>query len=332
MTTTVAEIRRRAVLLARTDGRVRGFATRDGVNALLATTGTALTLTDDIALPPTGAAELWSAGDWLFLPEAVVLADRKRLVASYDAAARTITHWGPDYDAGTIALLEDEEMPYLILKDDPDLWQMALIEALRTILSAVTFFEFTPTASLARYDIDASPISLLDLGMNDDAGIQRASQILDIEVHAAGSADDTDDLNDENAWLSWSNGQRTWRAYNVTDTAGNTVYIDFGASPPQTTDRLRIKYATQYPAATADEDDDDLNVDEYWAALATLSVMADWLGDPNNPDDDWNIIGRRVKTQYFAQRRLILGENAFRQVSRSTRSIGSVGVRGRRRH
>lgn len=308
---TKAGIRRRAVLLARGGGQPPlGFATRDGSTALTSTDGAARTLIDTAGLPPSGASTSVGKGWWIYLPTQEA-ADQKRLILSYTAADRKFTHEGPDYSATTITNL-GTGIPYLILKDDPDDWDSAQNEALRTLLSEIQYDEFTPTANdQVRYNVASAPISV--------SGITRPTQILDLDVR------DADDAAGEERWVPWSDGYRTWRAY----TDEGVIYLDFEDPDraPDTDMTLRIKWAPQY--AVASSEDGTIAVDEYWAALATLTVMADWLGDPDNPSDTWNVVGRRVKQQYAAQKRLNLGEDAYRRVSRTSQQTGIFGVRGR---
>lgn len=308
MVATRAQIRRRAVNIARTDGRSRGFASWNGTSQLVSTGGTLTTLIDTLALPPVGAASSMAKNDWIFLPSVATAADRKRLIASYAAATKTFTHGGPSYDAATAAELVAGE-PYLVLKDDPDTWDAALNEAMRTLVSKVNYSSITLVAELPRYVLSAAPFLL--------TGVVRDSQVVDIEKASSG-----DTVGQEN-WQPWSDGFNSWRTYPSDD----DVILEFGDRKPTTADRLRVKWTSQLAVFVDEVTTQD--VDEYWAALATLVVMADWLADPNNADNDWNAIGRRARTQYAAQRRLILGEDAWRQVTRGSQQTGIVGIGGR---
>ena len=310
MTTTRAAIRRRAVSLARINGHSRGFASRDaGVTALTATGGTTTTLIDTAGLPPAGAASTTAKGNWVYRP-AQAAANQKRLVASYSGANRTITiETGTDW---TVAPAASD--PYLILKDDPDVWDSAMYEALRTLLTTVKYDEITFTSAnddLSRYTLSAAPFTL--------ARIVRDTQVMDIEVRDSG------DASGEERWVPWANGSRTWQTY----MDEQDVILDFGSAriAPSTSDRIRVKWTDQFTIPAAEST--SIAVDEYWAALATLVVMADWLADPNNAEDDWNMIGARARRQYVGQRRGILGADAFRQVSRTAQTAAVGGVRGR---
>lgn len=308
---TRAGIRRRAVLLCRGNGKpARGFSTRDGSTALTSTGGSTTTLIDTAGLPPGGFSTSTAKGWWIYLPTQAA-ADQKRLISSYAPSTRTFTHEGPDYSGTTVTNLASG-IPYLILEDDPDDWDSAFNEALRTILFEAQYDTFTPTVDRkTAYTVSAAPISL--------SGIVRRSQILALDVR------DAADPSGEERWLPWADGYRTWKAY---DDEG-AVIIDFEDPDraPSTDQTLRIKWAPNF--AVSASEDGALDVDEYWAALATLTVMADWLGDPNNADDSWTVIGRRAKEQYAAQRRLIHGEDAYRRVTRTSQQTGVHGVRGR---
>lgn len=310
MTINRASILRLAVSLARTDGRSRGHATRDGATALTATSGAARSLVDSGGLPPVGASSATGKGQWLYL-YTMAAAYQRRLIQSYDASSWRMVHQGPDYDATTIAALVAATCPYMILKDDPDEWVIAINNALTTLLSQVKYDTFTPTGA-ARYTVGTGALAAL-------TGITRPSQIAEVEVNVGSATAGDED------WQPWANGARTWNAY----TDEQTVILDFNdtLNAPSTGDAMRIKWTTQYAAAT--DWTTAIAVDERLAALATCVSMADNLADPNNPDDDWNVIGNRVREQYEARRRLILGSDAFRQVSRAPQQTGILRMRGR---
>lgn len=314
MTTTRAAIRRRAVGLAMAEGRSVGFASRDNVNALTATAGAATTLTDTAGLPPAGAAATTAKAWWLYLPT-MAAAYQRRIVASYSGSTQAFTHEGPDYNATTITALGLGTTPYLVLRNDPDRWNAAINEACKQLLSQVKYDEITFTTATdeqARYTLSAAPFSL--------TSIVRDSQVADIEYR------DANDASGQERWLPWADGRRTWRTY----MDESNVILDFGKDSalwPSTDIRIRVKWTAQFTALT--DETATVDVDEYWAALGTLAIMSDWYADVNNPNDDWNVIGRRAKAQYEAQRRLILGEDAFRQVQRTAQQTGINGVGGR---
>jgi hypothetical protein len=163
---------------------------------------------------------------------------------------------------------------------------------MRTLVSRVNYSRITIAATLPRYVLSAAPFTL--------TGIVRDSQVAEIERAAAG------DTVGEESWQRWGDGFNTWRTYMSDD----DVILEFGSRSPTVADALRVKWTSQGAVFTDETTSQD--VDEYFAALATCVVMADWLADPNNADNDWNVIGRRVRTQYAAQRRLILGEDGGR--------------------
>jgi hypothetical protein len=308
---TRATIRRRAVGIAMSDGRSVGFASRDNATALTSTAGGTLTLTDTAGLPPAGAATTTAKGWWLYLPT-MTAANQRRIIASYAGATQTITHEGPVYDATTITALGLGTTPYLVLRNDPDRWNAAINEACRQLISEVKYDEITITTSgQVRYNLASAPFTL--------TSIVRDSQVADIEYR------DVNDASGEERWLPWADGRRTWRTYMDED----DVMLDFGVSElaPDTSVRLRVKWTTQFAALT--DETTAIGVDEYWAALGTLVVMSDWYSDVNDPNDDWNVLGRRVRVQFEGRRRGILGEDAFRQVQRTAQQTGINGVGGR---
>jgi len=308
--TTRAAVIRRAVAIVRVNGHSRGYATRDGVNALASTGGSTLTLIDTAGLPPVGAASTMAKGDWLYLP-AMTAANQRRLVASYDASARTFTHGGPVYDGTTITAL-GVGTPYLVLKDDPDTWNAAVNEALRTILSQFNYDEVTPAVDRkVLYTMGAAPFTLVTP--------VRDSQIAEIEYRSSG------DVAGEERWYPWANGSQTWKTYMDED----DVILDFGSpgTAPTTDIVLRVKWSSQF--ATVSAESTVIAADELFCALGTLVVMIDWNADPDNPSDDWNMLGRRIYPQYAARRRLILGEDAYTQVARTAQTAGFINVGGR---
>lgn len=312
MTTTRAAIRRLAVSEARANGRTRGLASRDqGATALTATGGDANTLIDTAGLPPgTNMPTSFMQDCWLYLP-AMTAANQRRIITTYSGSAQSFDHDGPNYDATTITAL-GASTPYLVLRDDPDLWNSAINEMLKLLGSRINYDTATPTAaSVVRYTMSSAPFSL--------AGILRDSQVMDIEY--AG----TDETSGQEEWRPWARGNYTWKAYMDED----DVILDFGDPDlaPDTNTKLRVKWSSQY-AALSDEST-TVDLDEQLAAWGTLCVMADWLADWNNAEDDWNVIGRRAREQYESRRRLVLGEDAYRQVQRSAQQRGTVQVGGR---
>lgn len=312
-TTTRRAIRRLAVSEARANGRTRGLASRDqGANALTTTGGDANTLIDTAGiLSGSSIPTSYMKGAFLYLPE-MTAANQRRIVSSFDSSARSFDHDGASWDATTITAL-GVGTPYLILKDDPDLWNSAINEAMKLLTGRINYDIVTPTAvNIARYTMSAAPFSL--------TGITRASQVMDIEYAS------TSETSGQEDWQPWARGNYTWEAYMDED----DVILDFGEPDyaPDTATRLRVKWSSQYAALT-DEGTTTPDVDEQLAAWATLCVMADWLADWNNPEDDWNTIGRRAREQYESRRRLVLGADAYRQVQRSSQQRGSVSVGGR---
>jgi hypothetical protein len=300
------------VSLAIANGRSRGFASRDGGTTALATTGgDANTLIDTAALPPgTSMPASYMAGDFIHLP-AMTAANQRRIIASYSGSAQSFDTDGPVWDATTITAL-GVGTPYLLTKDDPDLWTAAMAEANLRLLSRINYDTVTPTAaSVVRYTLSAAPFTL--------TGIIRDSQVMDIEYAGV------NETAGQERWQPWGRGNYTWRTYMDED----DVILDFGDPDlaPGTDVKLRVKWSSQYAVFTDESTANDC--DTHWAALATLCVMAKWLADVNNPEDDWNIIGRMANAEYQTKRRLILGEDAYRRVQRSGQQRGYVGVGGR---
>ena len=97
--------------------------------------------------------------------------------------------------------------------------------------------------------------------------------------------------------------------------------------PPDTNQQPRL--ITTQPYATLTDETTSSNVEELWAAMATLLVMADWLRDPDNPADEWTEIADRIKPRYEDRRRAVLGRYAWREVGRETQHGGGVSVCGR---
>ena len=125
---TRAGIFRRAVHLA----QKRGKSTADGVSALTATGGDgSTTLIDTANLPPPPASTSLYQNKWIYCP-ALAAADRVRIGNTYTAATQTITiASGLDWDTGP-----SSDTVYYWLKDDPDIWNAAINEALRELLTS----------------------------------------------------------------------------------------------------------------------------------------------------------------------------------------------------
>ncbi|KKK72528.1 hypothetical protein LCGC14_2902980, partial [marine sediment metagenome] len=305
--TTRAGIFRRAVHLAQTRGR----STADGVNGLTATTGGATTLADTTSLPPTGASTSLYANQWLYRPAANNAADYKRFVTAtgYTASTRQLTHGGPNYTENPLAGTDDGT--YLLLEDDPDTWNAAINEALRELLAFPRFDKWSPTSNTERvYQINSAPISIYDL--------DRLSQIWGVQWH------DENEASGEERWKDWADGDR---AVLPLEDQG-TFYLDFrGPKLPSTADQFRL--ITTQPYATLTDETTTSNVEEYWAAVATLVVMADWLNDHDNPADEWTEIGAKWGPVYEDRRRAVLGRYAFHQVWRGQTRRGGATVAGR---
>jgi hypothetical protein len=301
MATTRGAVIRQAVTISR-----RGFATIDGVNALTATGGGTLTLTDTGDLPPVGASlDLFSDG-FLNRPLAVNAADRRKLIgdAAFAPSTGIITHQGPAYVAnptnGTV---------YLVTQDDLDDWNIAFNEALQAELFQLEYHEFDPVSNTRRqYTPTATPISaswLLD-----------RSQIRRIETRGDGQTAN------ERQWVDYSLGGRTWDTYE--DNGILVLDFNFG-TPPQTGETIRIVATRGYGTVTSETT--SIEVELEWAVLATLWKMAELLGDPTNPDDEWFGImrRRRVANKLGNKRNKHLGRYAGISASRDNmRKAGPV--------
>ena len=309
-TTTRAAILRRAMSLVPDVA----FATLDGVNALtMSASGGALAVIDTANQMPVGYSTN-THQNWFMVRPALLsgtaaqkAADKVRIITAYTASTNTWTTAAPNY-AITPAATE----PYRICKHHPSVWERALNEALRTECFFVQYDEWSPVSNTRRiYDLESAPISV--------TAIDRMSDILAIEVH-----DENETANEED-WRPWANGQRTWRTYED----DGTIYVDFGAAVPGTTQQMRILSAQPYPALT--DEITTSKVDEEWAAYATLLCMARALGDPDNPADVWTEMLRKHKPQEFCRdrRRQELGKYAFRVVEKSASRGGAVSVGGR---
>lgn len=301
MTSTRTGIIRRAVHLAQTRGR----STSDGVNALTASGGDEVSLEDSTGFLTRGMSAQLDRNQFLYTPTATA-ADRVRIIAETDPVNTAYRHRGADYGVSPI-----DTLPYLLLKDHPDEWNAALNEALRQYLSFPRFDEWTPTdSSRSIYQITATPISISD--------ITELSQIWGLEVHP------TNDATNQEVWEDWADGRRTWRPFEDE----GAFFIDFRSIvKPNTTQQLRLISMQPFPTLT--DETTTSNVDELWAAQATLLVMADWWGDHDNPADQWAIIGRKFQTRYEHRRATILRKFAYRQVGRESTTVGRVSVAGR---
>ena len=285
-----------------------GLSTEDGSTALTPDANTNVRGIFDVsAAIPLPASRSLHKNWFAYLPAAAVATDNIRVVAEYSAKEQGWLIAGDDYST---APTNASAGRFLILKDDPNLWNRALNYALSELLSFPRFDEFSPVSDTRRiYQIDAAPISVSDL--------TRLSQIWGIEFH------NENETANEETWKPWDNGQRTFELF---EDAG-TLYIHFGGRAPGTTEQFRLISVVPY-AALANESTNS-NVEEEWAALATLVTMAEWLADKDNPADEWNIQGKIWAPKYEARRRAVLGKFAYRQVIRSSERHATVRVGGR---
>ncbi len=301
--TTRKQIRRRAVHLA----PKKGFATADGVASLTATAGTTLSISDTANLPPTGASTALYTNWRIHRPAAANAADVIRIVSQggYTASTRTLAHQGPVYTEDPLESTDTGE--YELLADDPLLWNRAINEALRTECFFIQFDEWTPSSNTRRiYKISDTPISLSD--------ILRVTDIHNIQWRASA------DASNEEFWRDWDDGAREWEVFEDS----GTLYIDFRHVPPGTAQKMRIISTQPYAGLTTEVATSD--VDEEWAANATLLVMSRWLGDN---DSDWEEIGAGALQAVRDRRRQELGRYAYRTVGRESQFVGAVSVAGR---
>ena len=303
MSVTRKQIRTRAIDMVPEKGR----STVDGSTLLTATSGGTSTLLDTTALPPTGASTALYSNAWLHRPAAATAADRKRLVSAtgYDGSTKTITHQGPVWAIAPLA--SGDTGVYEILKDDPDLWNMAINEALRTECFYVRNYEWTPTSNTKRvYDISAAPIS--------NTAIERVTDLHAVQWHPAA------DTAGEELWEDWANGSREWDFFED----NGTLYLDFRHIPPDTAQELRLIVTNPYAVLT--DETTPSNVDLLWAAAATITVMARWLGES---DAQWRRYGAAVASTLHTRRRQELREYAYRTVGRESQYVGGMTVGGR---
>lgn len=306
MSTTRPAILRRAVDAAVAQGSPQGFATRDGSNALTASGGESRALIDANYALPQGAATTLYRNWWLWRPAAANVSDQVRILSEYDGIGQRYLTAGDDYTVNPAAAER-----YLLLKDHPNIWLRALNTALREECFFVRLDEWTPTSRTQTiYSTAAAPISLSNL--------TRKSQVWDIEYHNANEA------SGEEKWKPWGwSGRREWDAFDD----GGVVKLDFGRRPPVPEEEMRIISVNPYAVLT--DEGTTSNVDEEWAAYATLVVMGRFLGNFSNPNDPWAIIGRTAQRAARDRRRAILGKYAYRQVGRASSTVGAVGVSGR---
>lgn len=254
--------------------------------------------------PPLGSSENLYHRWYISRPNASAAEDKVRLVARYDPVNQG---WRPA--GGQYTNVPDGEL-IRILRDHPQSWNRALNYALRELLSYPRFDEFTPTSNTRRiYDVSAAPISLTD--------VTRATQVMNIQYHS------TSDATNEERWRDYARAGRSWEPYEDED----TLYIEFSHALG-TADEYRI-ISLQPFGEVYDETITTVDVDEEWAALATLMVMADWHGDLDNENDEWTKVGRKYKSRYEERRRAILGRWNKRQVSKVSQRAGGFRVGGR---
>lgn len=292
----IASIIRRAVSL---HAHERGLVARNGgATALTATGGSSSTLIDTVGFPQ-GASPRYYKDWWAWNVTKGLI----RPVVSGDDATSTFTLGGASWTTPSASDI------YMVLRDHPENWWAAANTALSVLLSDVDYLEWTPTnAEEDEYTFNVSPLTY-DLSI-------RQTQIFRVEHRPVG---------DEYAeWEDWNDGVRGW----IPRIDGSTVYLRFNGPKPTTDDRMRVQIVRQFPRL--DSYTDTIDVDEVWAAEATLMAMSRALGQPQVPNDAWTRIGRDAAIAYDGRRVAILGTDAYRKVSTSNRRDGVVGVRGRR--
>ncbi len=304
MAVTRTQIRRRAVALV----PEKGFASADGVASLVASAGAVGTLTDTTNLPSTGASTALYANQWIHRPAAANASDFYRLISStgYAAATQIITQQGPNWTVAPLA--SSDSGVYILTKDDPRLWNRAINEALRSECFVVQRDEWTPVSNTRRiYAIGSAPLDSV-------TGITRKTQIHAIQWHPSG------DASNEELWRDWDDGRREWEPF---DDAG-TLKIDFRHVVPGTTQKMRL--VSVLPLAALTDEATTVDVDEEWAAYATILVMARWLGED---DKVWRDYGKDALDFVRDRRRAELEQYSYRTVGRESQFVGAVGVAGK---
>ena len=294
----------------------RGIATIDDENDLVASAGAVGSLTDLGVLPQGGASTALFTNAYVFRPKANNAEDVIRQVnaTGYAGTTQVITHEGPNWTEAPLAGTDDGT--YLLLKDHPFLWDRALNVALKTLLFNRDEVEWTPTTSgQKQYTVGSAP---LDSGLS---AVVSASQIHNIQHHGK------DEASNQFIWKDWfRRGRRQWRAYNE----ANSVLVEFIGpinNAPGTDDRMR--FVTTLPLAGVTAESTAINVEPQWAAAATVLIMARWLADRNNPDDEWLGYAKDAQTIYNHRRRQALGELAEVSYGRSNTRAGGSSVGGR---
>lgn len=286
----------------------RAFVTVDGVNELTASGGTqiegASTLIGAGVAPPNGYAAS-THKNWHLYRREVSTGDRIAIVSSYSGTNRTWT------TKSTFATASTSGKFYGVYKDDPNTWIQALNEALRQECFFLRYHEFTATdATKLRYDLSAAPITNTDL--------TRISQVVGLERHTDSEAAGAE------RWRPWADGRRV---YDIEEDEA-TFTLDTMGFGLNTADEMRLVYTMPYTALTDDTTTSKVDID--WAAWATLLVMGRWLGDPNNNDDEWEVMRRKAQAECDMRGRLQLGRYRYKTVQRHSTPIGGVSVGGRR--
>lgn len=307
--TTRLEVRRVAVGMC----PLRGLASIDDENDLIASAGGARELTDSGVLLPSGASTALFTNVFIHRPKAANAADVVRIVGAsgYSAPDYRITHQGPNYTENPLAGADDGT--YLLLKDHPFLWDRALNVALKNELFFRHDQTWTPTSDTQRlYTIGTAPLDTI-------AGITKQTQIHNVQVHGK------DDVALELQWRNWYNGRREWDVWEDNDVL--LLEFPYPAGPPDTNDRMRLITTRPFSAVTSEST--AINVDLQWAAAAVVMVMARWLADDVNEKDEWTQYGVDATTIYTDYRRQLLGKLSHRTYGRSATRTGGVSVGGR---
>ena len=284
-----------------------GTATQDGITALQATDGAALTLVDRNNALPTGAAQNLFKNQFLNRPTAASPLDVRRIITTFDGAASEYTHAGPVWTNNPVVT-----DPYLICLHDPDHWTRAINSALLTRLFFIRRTDaWTPVSNTRRLytDLTAAPISITD--------IDRAGRIVNVQRH------NPTELTDEERWKDWADGNRKWEAF---DEAGVVqIKFDFPGRPPTAQEEIRFVLALPF-TTLGDEDAADVLVDVEWAAHASVLEMARMWGHPTNPKDPLIEAAARARPAYDTIRAMELQRYSGPIVSNPARRVGGFRV------
>lgn len=283
----------------------RGFSTRDHTTPLAATGGSGRSLIDTAGLSARGNSPGRFFNHYIWRPT-VAAADEIRIVKAdgYNPQLTELDIADQEADWATAPTTD----LYLLVQDHPDTWKAALNAA----LDAGVYERKTAVWTVAATDRQVNPL----VAPISASWLESPTDVFDIEVQTTNTVGALQ-------WESLDLAERGWRLHKD----GGVLVLDFltGAGPA-VGEVLRLTTVRNLDMVTAH--DTAIGAELDWLVWATLAKMAEWLGNPINPQDEWLQIGGRAQVRSAAKRIEELGILAHFKLRDDTRLIGGPTLTG----